>query len=73
MCRAAPGLGSHEGVSETRASQGKRVWPVCPSMTAACCQTDRAVGHMRDERNKTQLVGLWEIKLHEAQTQMMVV
>lgn len=73
MCLAAPGLGSHEGESEMRASQGKTVWPVCPSTTVACCQMDRAVEHKRDERNKTQLVGLWEIKIHEAQTQMRVV
>lgn len=53
MCRAAPGLGSHEEVSEMRASQGKTVWPVYPSMTATCCQTDRAVEHKRNERNKT--------------------
>ncbi len=53
MCRAAPGLGSHEEVSEMRASLGKTVWPVHPSTTAACCQTDRAEEHRRDERNKT--------------------
>lgn len=52
MCRAAPGLGSHEEGSEMKESQGKTVWPVCPSMTVACHQMDRAVGDKRIERKK---------------------
>lgn len=73
MCRAVPGLGSHEEGSEMKESRGKTVWPVCPSMTVACHQMDRAVGDKRNERKKTQLVDLclWMsgrnfLKIHEA-------
>lgn len=59
MCQAVPGLGFHEEGSEMKESRGKTVWPVCPSMTVACHQMDRAVGNKRIERGKkTQLVDL---------------
>lgn len=57
MCRAAPGLGSHEEESEMMQSRGKMVWPVSPSMTVACHQMDRAVEHMRNEKKKKTVSG----------------